>query len=161
MDRLRTSVEERLFSRVVSSGKFDCWVWTGGTITKGYGHMGASPRWKTKKVHRISYELLIEPIPAGLQIDHLCNNPPCINPGHLEVVDARTNILRGNGSAAQRARQTHCKRGHRFTQENTYITPSRENRICRICQKRYRRKRYLRESRCNTTPSPAPGAAAR
>jgi hypothetical protein len=47
------------------------------------------------------------------------------------------NVLRGFGSSAQKARQTHCIRGHEFTAENTYL--SKKGRNCRTCM------RFLKE----------------
>ena len=33
-------------------------------------------------------------IPRHLVVDHLCFNPPCVNPAHLDVVTQRTNLRR-------------------------------------------------------------------
>ena len=37
-------------------------------------------------------------IPAHRQVDHLCRLRACVNPDHLELVTARENIRRGNGT---------------------------------------------------------------
>lgn len=87
--------------------------------------------------HRVAYELAKGPIPPGLQLDHLCRNPRCCNPEHLEPVTCRENVLRGVGIPAQRARMTHCDRGHELTPEN--IVPSAGYRRCRTCYNAYHR----------------------
>lgn len=112
-----------------------CRVWRWSKNGKGYGYIRrlGSPR-PNRPAHRIMYELTRGPIPPGLEIDHLCRRRDCCNPWHLEAVTTRENILRGNGACAIHARQTHCKRGHEFTEENVY----RRNdggRECRICKK--------------------------
>jgi hypothetical protein len=43
---------------------------------------------------------MVGPVPEGLELDHLCENPPCCNPAHLEPVTHAEN----NRRAAQ-ARQ--------------------------------------------------------
>ena len=93
--------------------------------------------------HRIAFQFFRGPIPAGLQIDHLCRVKLCVNPAHLEPVTASENIRRGTGLAARRAAQTHCKYGHPFDKENTHIN-SRGHRICRTCMRRKARARYWR-----------------
>jgi len=45
--------------------------------------------------HRVMYEQEVGPIPEGLVLDHLCRQPPCINPSHLEPVTNAENLHRG------------------------------------------------------------------
>lgn len=70
----------------------NCWVWRGSHNGHGYGLM----RHKDGNfyVHRLSYELNIGPIPDGLEIDHLCRNPGCLRPEHLEPVTPQENHRR-------------------------------------------------------------------
>jgi len=112
-----------------------CWIWTASRSRKGYGSFwdGAN-----RQAHRVAYELARGPIPAGLQIDHLCRNRACMNPGHMELVDSRTNTLRGESFSARESRQTHCIHGHKFTPTNTRITRVGK-RKCRECNRAHRR----------------------
>jgi hypothetical protein len=118
--------EERFWRRVQKTD--GCWFWLGGrggTTTQPYG-VYMLPGQVRKGAHVIAYELLREPIPAGHEIDHLCRNPLCVRPDHLESVTRAENRLR------QWKRQTHCKHGHPRTSENTY--EYRGHRYCRPCR---------------------------
>ena len=109
-----------------------CWIWTGAVSSSGYGSAGYESKvWST---HRLTYELLVGPIPAGLQIDHLCRVKTCCRPSHLEPVDATTNIRR------MAATITECPRGHAYTEANTYIHPTHGSRECRECRAKRVRK---------------------
>jgi HNH endonuclease len=120
--------EQQFWDKVDASG--DCWEWT-GTLSHGYGSLWVPGRIHVF-AHRYAYELLVGPIPKGLQIDHRCRNLICVNPDHLEVVTISQNVLRGYSVQAMHARQTHCKRGHPFDEANTYLVKG-GGRICRRC----------------------------
>jgi len=75
-----------------------CWVWLGPFDEHGYGvgtrRLGRN-NWRNVAAHRAVYEELVGPIPDGLVLDHLCRNPPCVNPEHLEPVTQKVNVQRG------------------------------------------------------------------
>jgi len=128
-------VEERFLAKVkkVESG---CWEWQAGHYPTGYGlfsmkHPGGG--WEMRYAHRVAYELFKGPIPAGLELDHLCRNRGCVNPDHLEAVTHATNIRRGAGPLADNARKTHCIRGHLLEGDNVRVRPGTGWRSCRAC----------------------------
>jgi hypothetical protein len=69
-----------------------CWVWLGALNGKGYGTVRHEGR--TWLAHKLAYELLVGPVPDGLQLDHRCVNKPCCNPAHLEPVTPKQNVNR-------------------------------------------------------------------
>ncbi|OHX39237.1 hypothetical protein BBV17_03685 [Cytobacillus oceanisediminis] len=89
---------------------------------------------KNVGAHRFAYELIQGEIPKDYVIDHLCNNPECVNPEHLEATTQQKNVLRSpiNGAAIN-AKKTHCNRGHEFSKENTYLY--KNMRHCKECKK--------------------------
>jgi HNH endonuclease len=87
-----------------------CWFWLGVKDRNGYGRFGSQSTQGSALAHRISYERAHGPIAEGLDLDHLCRNPSCVNPGHLEPVTHRENLRRGAGAKlsyekAERVRQ--------------------------------------------------------
>lgn len=66
-----------------------CWEWQGHIDRNGYGKgydrdrpLGMRVDW----AHRISWRQLRGSIPAGMELDHMCENTVCINPDHLQIV---------------------------------------------------------------------------
>jgi hypothetical protein len=70
-----------------------CWIWQRSQDGHGYG-TACLPGQRRVKAHRMVYEREVGPIPAGLDLDHLCRTPLCVNPAHLEPVTRRENVAR-------------------------------------------------------------------
>lgn len=127
-DRYHRPAVQRIWAQVTQD-ESGCWTFTGGLTLAGYGQIRADDR--GQGTHRFMYEAVLGPVPAGLDLDHLCRNRACCNPAHLEPVTTRVNILRGVGVSARNAAKTHCIRGHEFTEANTMR--EKDGRRCRIC----------------------------
>lgn len=120
--------EDRFWPKVDITGF--CWLWNAATDKAGYGvvNLGGG---KVNRAHRVAYELLVGPIPAGLHLDHLCRVRRCLNPDHLEPVTPRVNMARGFAPMAIAARTLTCKRGHSL--QDAYLRPDNGGRQCRAC----------------------------
>lgn len=118
-----------------------CWNWQGDLIHNGYGRIYFN---KNKILaHRFVYEYLIDEIPKGLELDHLCRNKRCVNPYHLEPVTHKENCERGNVN--QHKEKKYCKNGHPFNPENTRFDKNRNERVCKICHKERQREHKKRK----------------
>lgn len=112
-----------------------CWLWIGPLDQYGY----ARTRGQFNSGHALAYFLFRGTVPAGLELDHLCNVRHCVNPDHLEPVTHAENARRAS------ERQTHCSNGHEYTEENTYRRPKSGHRDCRECI-RIRARRHARRA---------------
>lgn len=126
---------QRVFSKLHVVHPAGCWWWTGALDRHGYGRVGKGRRgWGMLPAHRAVYLLLVGPIPQGYEPDHLCLNPPCCNPDHLEIVTKRENILRGYSMAARWARRETCLKGHP-KDGRYYHSKSGWLRYCKTCKR--------------------------
>lgn len=109
----------------------ECWLWRGQRQKTGHGKF----YWKGKytSAHRAMYKQFVSSDIDGLDVDHLCKNPPCVNLSHLEAVTSRINTLRGSSPSAVNALKTHCLNGHEFTAENTKFKG--RHRTCITCRR--------------------------
>lgn len=84
---LRESHFQR-FKAWLEPGRDDrCWEWTRCRDNHGYGVIhgwcAIAKNSRNARAHRVSYTLANGPIPAGMDVMHLCHNPSCVNPKHL------------------------------------------------------------------------------
>lgn len=83
----------RAFSLEVEGG---CIEWQ-GFRHRGYGKFQVKR--KSVSSHRWIWEYHNGPIPSGLLVRHKCDNPPCVNPDHMELGtnmdNARDMVTRG------------------------------------------------------------------
>ena len=92
-------LNERFDRKWVADLVTGCWEWLGCKNGQGYGNFRAG-RSGMRAAHRYSYTRHRGPIPPGLVLDHLCQNPGCVNPHHLEAVTAGENQRRSRASTA-------------------------------------------------------------
>lgn len=151
IDRYLNEMVDDLYRRFETkfiAAENDCWNWTSQQDGKGYGRFMLLG--KPRLAYRVAYELYCESIPDGMYLDHLCRNPKCVNPGHLEPVSLAENTRRGQSAQVTKDRhasQTHCKRGHPLSGDNLYAAP--KQRVCRTCRAE-RKREYRAQLRLRT-----------
>jgi hypothetical protein len=80
-----------------------CWLWLGTINDYGYG-IFLLPGEIPVRAHRYAYEFFTgNKIPFGKIIMHTCDNPPCVNPAHLQV-----------GTKAENNADTSIKHRHHY-----------------------------------------------
>lgn len=133
--RLNRAEQARLMRLIVVNNDTGCWEWKGRLNSNGYAWAQRGPGYSPRVVHRILWEHTHDaPVPAGMQLDHLCRVRNCVNPDHFEPVTASENTKRQDHANRNK---THCPKGHEYTDENTRITKEGK-RVCRSCD----RERY-------------------
>lgn len=144
--------EEKLMSQVtVGDG---CWLWRGAVGSHGYGTIRIDGG--NLLTHRLSYELFIGPIPAGLCVLHTCDVRRCVRPDHLWTGTQRDNVLdmiaKGRGGVkAYQSKKAQCPAGHPYDKEFKRIN-GRTYRACSACrrsanQRQSQRRKELRRQR--------------
>lgn len=122
-----------------------CHIWIGARTQSRpdgpeYGQVWHDGR--LHRAHRAVYEMAVGRIGDGLHLDHLCDNPPCVNPEHLEPVTSGENLRRAYERNPRPAR-THCRRGHELAVVGTVATHT--GPACRLCRKERAAERYQRQ----------------
>lgn len=106
------STRERFWRSVtVTSG---CWTWTGHINPKGYGRF-----WDGRRLvmaHRFSYEM-VNNIPPGLEVGHLCHVRNCVNPEHLSAMTHADNVQMGLTRRGRTSALTGAERSRRYREK--------------------------------------------
>lgn len=79
---MRTNDSKSLYAYVKIGSENECWPWTGGLTTAGYGKARRAGR-STRLAHRLIYASVHGEVSDSVMILHKCNNKPCCNPAHL------------------------------------------------------------------------------
>lgn len=98
------SVEQRFREKVGAPTTTGCTEWLCGRFASGYGQF--SDQGKNRRAHRVAWELAHGPIPDGLVVCHKCDNPACVNVGHLFLGTNNDNVQDRNAKGRQ-----NCSRG--------------------------------------------------
>ncbi|WP_443034927.1 HNH endonuclease [Streptomyces sp. BE133] len=139
-----SDLPSRMASKTEVDSESGCWLWTGSCNREGpSGYGQVFYQGKTDLVHRVVFKLLVGEIPEGFQVTHAeprpCHHNRCCSPNHLEAVAKEEALARSDWERA-RARRTHCRHGHEYMPENTYLDP-RGFRQCRTCRRERNKSR--------------------
>ncbi len=132
-------------------------MWTGWITPYGYGETTLAGH--KERAHRAVWMIANGgEVPRGMHVHHTCGVKSCVSPAHLCVLtpaehaaehldEVRRSALvaASKVAAAKNRAKTHCKHGHEFTDENTYVRKE-GNRMCRACMhERYLKRRGITE----------------
>lgn len=96
--------------------------------------LGISGRRRTTQIHRLVAGAFLGPRPDDMEVRHLDGDP---TNNHLSNLAYGTRSDNKNDRVRHgvdhNARKTHCKRGHPFSADNTYLRPE-GGRRCRRCK---------------------------
>jgi len=91
------------FDKQYRKNRNGCFVWqrarAGKEAKRGGGYGCFKIGRKTERAHKFAWERVNGPVPAGLQLRHLCHNTLCVNVAHMllgtNADNARDRLLAG------------------------------------------------------------------
>lgn len=102
---------------------------------------------KTFKVHRL---VATEFIPNPTNLPYVLHWDDCPENNNVENLrwgdGSDNNNDRVRNGIHHHSKLTHCKYGHEFTEDNTYVAPGKNSRHCRTCVKRRNKLSWRRRN---------------
>ena len=134
----------RFWDKVDIGSREECWPWH-AFRSKGYGKYWDGEN--KVRAHRYSFFLHYGFYPPVVM--HACDNPPCVNPGHLfdgtPALNTQDMMAKGR-HVEPNSSKTHCPKGHEYSEINTYVYPSGARR-CRACRNEQSRRHRAKKRR--------------
>ncbi len=138
--RYGRTLAERFYDYAMPEPNSGCWLWLGSWDRRKYGQLRVDGR--LRYASHVSLGLAGTPVPAGMSACHHCDNPPCVNPGHLFIGTQKDNtrdmMAKGRSKPPPLAkpgqgRKLLCLRGHDYS--DAYVAPGSTWRRCRECMR--------------------------
>jgi HNH endonuclease len=155
LELYKTGMSTRAIGKIIKRNPFTVWNWCvqAGIIRHRPTN---STHWRTcrNRARRIMQQHLGRKLSPAEVVHHKNGDFKDNRLDNLEVMTRKQHTLlhfkkRGCSIGKNNLPQTHCKKGHEFTPENTYRYPSGDRR-CRICMKKTLRAYFLKNrERCN------------
>ncbi len=141
---MRIDPMRRIRAHSVAAPDSDCILWTSSVGGTGYPTMSIDG-----KSNRSVTRFLLGLTDPNIFACHTCDTPRCVNVDHLFAGSHSDNM---RDAVAKRrhgmSKKTHCRNGHEFSPDNTYLIKKptgRKTRVCRTCQlaavKRYEQRK--------------------
>jgi len=100
----------RLIGKYTVVERTQCWLWAGAKNRNGYGVLYFDG--KSYAAHRVSYVHFKGQIADDRELDHLCREPACVNPDHLEAVTHAENLRRAVPFSPEMQRRIATKKSY-------------------------------------------------
>lgn len=85
------SMLDRITEKVTYEPNSGCWLWTGGLSSYGYGATQFQGR--QLLMHRVVFEMYNGAVPGTGVLCHRCNVRSCVNPDHIYIGTAQSNVM--------------------------------------------------------------------
>lgn len=141
--REKTPRADRFWPKVDKNGPVfqnlgPCWLWTGAKRDYGYGNFSIleNGKFRCVRAYRVAWELTGHELPVKPYVlDHICKNPPCVNPDHLRVVTQHFNTtVNSDAPHGINSRRVDCINGHPLSGANLAMYPTKNRtKVSRSC----------------------------